>query len=85
VETGYRERRIGERERVAVLFGGGELDGGRSATMWVSPYTHKGTADKSLFLHKTPSVNPHPSPSPLFYIYIYIVSVHMCVCVCVCV
>jgi len=36
VETGYRDR-IGERERVAVL-SGGELDGGRRATIWVPPH-----------------------------------------------
>jgi len=43
-DWGYRERRIGERERerekergsVAVL-SCGLLDGGRRATMWVSP------------------------------------------------
>ena len=42
----YRERRIGEKEReresVAMLFGA-ELDGGRRATMWVSPHTHTHT------------------------------------------
>jgi hypothetical protein len=38
VETGYRDRRIGE--SVAVL-SEGELDGGRRATMWVSPQIKK--------------------------------------------
>jgi len=38
VETGYRERRIGGREReCVVVLSGGELDGGRRVTMWVSP------------------------------------------------
>jgi hypothetical protein len=33
-----RERRIGERERESVaVLSGGELDGGRRATVWVSP------------------------------------------------
>jgi len=42
-DWGYRERRIGEREREresVVMLSGGELDGGRRATMWVSPHVH---------------------------------------------
>jgi len=37
-DWGYGERRIEERERVCVLVQSGEeLDGGRRATIWVSP------------------------------------------------
>jgi len=56
-DWGYRDRRIGKRERecvCVVVLSGGELDGGRRATMWVSPqyiiinkYILKDTQDRS--------------------------------------
>jgi len=48
-EWGYRERRIGERDGIAVL-SGRELDGGRRATMWVSPTSYMLHAQSMLFL-----------------------------------
>jgi len=41
-DWGYRERRIreSERESIAVL-SGGELDGGRRATVWVFPHIQR--------------------------------------------
>ena len=40
MEKGYRDRRIGEKERErVVVLSGGELDGGRRATMWVSQHS----------------------------------------------
>ena len=43
-------------------------------------HTHKGPSNKSVFLYRAPSVNPHPF-TPIIYIY----SEHACLCVCVCV
>jgi len=41
-DWGYRERRMGERDREiesVVVLSVGEMEGGRRATMWVSPHT----------------------------------------------
>ena len=70
MEKGYRERRIGLREReCVVLLSCGELDGGRRVTMWVSPQD-KGeeeveVAAASIFINYNYEYNslfPHCAP-----------------------